>query len=232
MIPAIVLAGGLGARLASVSDGLPKPMVPVAGRPFVEFILETLADAGCTRIVFAVSHLRDSIIQRFGTTYRGVMLEYSIEDIPMGTGGAIRDALRLAGEDHALVLNGDTLFRVDIGALIASHWRSSADITVALRRVTDTARYGAVELDEESFIRAFHEKGRSGPGLVNGGVYVVNAEVIRRCVATSGPSSFEQDVLGRRVGELCLVGVPSDGYFIDIGVPEDLIRARRELGGG
>jgi D-glycero-alpha-D-manno-heptose 1-phosphate guanylyltransferase len=205
-------------------------MVPVAGRPFVEFVLDGLVEAGCTRIVLAVSYLRETIIERFGGAYRGVALEYSIEEAPMGTGGAIRDALRFTRDDAALVLNGDTLFRVDIGALVASHWRSSADITVALRRMADTARYGAVELDGEGSIRAFHEKGRAGPGLVNGGVYVVNSRVIHACVATEGPSSFERDVLGQRVGELRLLGVPSNGYFIDIGVPEDLIRARGELG--
>lgn len=204
-------------------------MVPVAERPFVEFVLDTLVEAGCTRIVLAVSYLRGAIIERFTGAYRGVPLEFSVEEVPMGTGGAIRDALRFTHGDSALVLNGDTLFRVDIGALVASHLRCSADITVALRRVADTTRYGAVELDGE-FIRAFHEKGRSGPGLVNGGVYVVNSNVIRRCVATAGPSSFERDVLGR--GEaLRLLGVPSGGYFIDIGAPEDLIRARSELGG-
>jgi D-glycero-alpha-D-manno-heptose 1-phosphate guanylyltransferase len=206
-------------------------MVPVAGRPFVEFVLDALVEAGCPRIVLAVSYLREAIITRFGGAYRGVSLDYSIEEVPMGTAGAIRDALRFTRDEAALVLNGDTLFRVDIGALVASHLRCSADITVALRGVADTARYGAVELDGE-FIRAFHEKGRSGPGLVNGGVYVVNSNVVRRCVATAGPSSFERDVLGQRVGELRVLGVLSGGYFIDIGAPEDLIRARSELDGG
>jgi D-glycero-alpha-D-manno-heptose 1-phosphate guanylyltransferase len=232
LIPAIVLVGGLGTRLAGFSGGLPKPMVPVAGRPFVEFVLDALVEAGCTRIVLAMSYLREAIIEHFAGAYRGVPLEYSIEESPMGTGGAIRDALRLTREEAALVLNGDTLFRVDIAELVARHSRFSADITIALRRVADTARYGAVELDEEGCIRAFHEKGRSGSGLVNGGVYVVNAEVVRDRVTTEGSSSFERDVLGRGVRELHLLGVPSDGYFIDIGVPEDLIRARSELGSG
>jgi D-glycero-alpha-D-manno-heptose 1-phosphate guanylyltransferase len=207
-------------------------MVPVAGRPFVEFVLDALVEAGCPRIVLAVSHLREAIIEHFADAYRGVPLEYSIEEAPMGTGGAIRDALRLTREEAALVLNGDTLFRVDIAQLVACHSRFSADITLALRRVADTARYGAVDADEEGRIRAFHEKGRFGAGLVNGGVYVVNAEVVRARVAAAGPSSFERDVLGHGVGELHLLGVPSDCYFIDIGVPEDLARARSELSGG
>jgi len=232
VIPAIVLVGGLGTRLARISGGLPKAMVPVAGRPFLEFVLDALVEAGCTRIVLAVSFLREAIIEHFGGAYRGVSLEYSIEEVPMGTGGAIRDALRLTRDDNALVLNGDTLFRVNIGELAARHLRSAADITVALRRVADTARYGAVELDGQGCIRAFHEKGRSGSGLVNGGVYVVSSKVVRRCVASIGPSSFERDVLGHGDGELRILGVPSDGYFIDIGVPDDLIRARSELGGG
>jgi D-glycero-alpha-D-manno-heptose 1-phosphate guanylyltransferase len=232
LIPAIVLVGGLGTRLAGMSEGLPKPMVPVAGRPFVEFVLDTLVQAGCPRIVLAVSHLRETISRHFGCEYRGIPLEYSVEETPMGTGGAIRDALPLTRADAALVLNGDTLFRVDIAGLAQCHSRSAADITLALRRVTDTARYGAVEADEEGRIRAFHEKGRSGAGLVNGGVYVVNAEVVRARVTAAGPSSFERDVLEQGVGALHLLGIPSDGYFIDIGVPEDLIRARSELGDG
>jgi D-glycero-alpha-D-manno-heptose 1-phosphate guanylyltransferase len=232
VIPAIVLVGGLGTRLAGISGGLPKAMMPVAGRPFLEFVLDALAAAGCTRIVLAVSYRREAIIAHFGDSYRGVALEYSIEEVPMGTGGAIRDALPLTRDDATLVLNGDTLFRVDIGELAARHVRSLADITVALRQVADTARYGAVELDGQGCIRAFHEKGRSGAGLANGGVYVVSSKAVRQYVAPSGPSSFERDVLPRGVGELRIMGVPSDGYFIDIGVPDDLIRARSELGGG
>jgi D-glycero-alpha-D-manno-heptose 1-phosphate guanylyltransferase len=232
VIPAIVLVGGLGTRLATVSGGLPKAMVPVSGRPFLEFVLDALVEARCPRIVLAVSHLREAIAAHFGGAYRGVPLEYSIEQVAMGTGGAIRDALLLLPDDDALVLNGDTLFRVAIDELAARHVRSCADITVALRQVADTARYGAVELDGEGCIRTFHEKGRCGSGLANGGVYVVSSKVVRRCVAPRGPSSFERDVLAHGVGELRILGVPSDGYFIDIGVPEDLVRARSELGGG
>jgi D-glycero-alpha-D-manno-heptose 1-phosphate guanylyltransferase len=228
VIPVVLLAGGLGTRLEAVSGGLPKPLVPVGDRPFIEYVLDAVSTAGLTELVMAVSFRWEALRNHFGETYRGMSIRYSVEAEPLGTGGAIWQGFRQCNLERALVLNADTLFRIDLTALIALHSSAGAAVTMALRRVPDTARYGAVECDETGRVTAFHEKGRSGPGLVNGGIYVVERSELAK---TPWPAkfSFEQDFLQARLKDVRPVGYESDAYFIDIGVPEDLARARAEL---
>lgn len=228
MTDAILLAGGLGTRLAAVSGGRPKPFVDVAGRPFIEHVLDMVVDAGSTRIVMAVAYRWEMLRDYFGTAYRGLDIDWSVENNPLGTGGAIRLAFETFGLERAFVLNADTLFRVDLGELERLHIVSGAMVTMALRVVEDVSRFGAVELDAEQRVVAFHEKGSHGSGLVNGGIYVIERSTLD-LQRLPLEFSFERDVLQAELARLRPLGVPSQGYFVDIGIPEDLDRARRDL---
>jgi D-glycero-alpha-D-manno-heptose 1-phosphate guanylyltransferase len=225
---AVLLAGGRGSRLDSVSEGLPKPLMQVAGRPFIEYVLENLVSAGCDHIVVAASYKWELLRDHLGDRYKSCALDWSIESRPLGTGGAIRQAFRVFNLTDALVLNADTLFRIDFDALEARHAESSAAVTVALREVPDVARYGEVLVDGNQRIVEFREKGRHGRGLINGGIYLID-ECIWTDALPVDAFSFEVDVLQRRVGCESLYGYRADRYFIDIGIPEDLERARNDL---
>ena len=230
---AIVLAGGLGTRLASRLNGIPKPMAPVAGRPFLEHLLERLQAAGCSRIVLSVGHLSGVIQQHFGADFQGMPLAYAVEPMPLGTGGAIALALRSAREPQVLVLNGDTFVDADYAGMLASHGSTGADVTMAVVHQADVARYGEVLLQGDAAtgserVVGFREKGRSGPGWINAGVYVLGRE-FDWPGGLGETFSFETDVLMRQPSELHITAFQVGGGFIDIGVPEDLDRAQREL---
>jgi D-glycero-alpha-D-manno-heptose 1-phosphate guanylyltransferase len=227
-VEAIVLAGGLGTRLRSVVPDLPKPMAPVAGRPFLSLLLDRLSDAGFTRAVLATGYRHDSIRAHFGERYRGLALRYSVEDHPLGTGGAMRLASDQVSQYPVFVLNGDTFLELDYQAMLASHRRAQARLSVAVCRVPDLSRYGALEI-EAGRIHGFLEKGRSGPGVINAGVYLLDAEIMLS-IPVGAPVSFEQQLLVPRVGELRPNAFFADGLFIDIGIPEDFARAQQLFG--
>jgi len=224
---AIVLAGGFGTRLSGRLNGVPKPMVSIAGRPFLEILLNQLKRAGCPRVVLSVGHLHKVIQDFFGSSFNGMHLEYAIESVPLGTGGAIRLALQKAREESVLVLNGDTFLDADYGALLHFHAVERTNLTIAIAQVENAARYGRV-LTNENRIVGFEEKGRSGPGWINAGAYVIG-KGFEWPQALPETFSFESDVLSREIGRLLPAAYPVNGFFLDIGLPEDLDRAQTEL---
>ena len=227
---AIVLAGGRGERLQSIIPNLPKPMASVGGRPFLEYILDRLVDAGVTDVILSVGYRAETIQEHFGNSYRTVTLRYSIETNALGTGGAL--VLALKGEDSSpvLVLNGDTLVEVDYEALGAWYDHVVSSMGVVLCRVSDVSRYGSVVLSGDRVVE-FMEKGKNGPGLINAGMYVIRPTIfsLYQCGECF---SFETDFLQRFCTKLEPRSFVTDGYFIDIGTPEDYQRAQRELGRG
>lgn len=222
----VVLAGGLGSRLREAVPHLPKPLADVGGRPFLEHVLASLAARGAGRFVLSVGYLGNSIRSRFGSCFAGIPVVYSQEDEPLGTGGALYRALRLVDGPSALVVNGDTLFRVDSGALLRHHAGKRCDVTLGLKPLEDSARYGRVEV-EGARVVGFREKGPPAPGLVNGGVFAVARDLPERFPMPER-FSFEGDLLAKRVRELHVCPWVEDGFFIDIGVPEDYRRAQLE----
>jgi D-glycero-alpha-D-manno-heptose 1-phosphate guanylyltransferase len=226
-VQAIVLAGGYGSRLRSLIADVPKPMARVAGRPFVSYVFDDLVDHEIKRIVVAVSWLRESIMSEFGACYRGVELRYSVEAEPLGTGGAIRQAFQCINDDGAFVLNGDTFQRLPYARMRLQAEEERADVLVGIRAVDSVERYGTVELEGSSII-GFSEKGTTGPGLINAGAYIVRRDVVEN-PSLGKAFSFEQDVLGPGVGSLNMVACLITGNFIDIGIPEDYLRAKQEL---
>jgi D-glycero-alpha-D-manno-heptose 1-phosphate guanylyltransferase len=224
---AIVLAGGLGTRISSVVADRPKVMAQVGGRPFVEFLLGRMARQGLTRVILATGHLHALLEAHFGERWGGLEICYSREDRPLGTGGAVWKALEMAVADDVFVLNGDTFFDIDLLALFRCHRTLAADATLALKPMRNFERYGAVDLKAGRIIR-FREKRKTDQGLINGGVYLIDRGLPAQ-FPMAGRFSLESDFFEQKVEEITIGGFVSDGYFIDIGLPEDLARAQLEL---
>jgi D-glycero-alpha-D-manno-heptose 1-phosphate guanylyltransferase len=224
---AIVLAGGFGTRLRSIVSDVPKPMAPVAGRPFLELLLTALRLKGITRAILSIGYMADSITSHFAPLDIGLEIAFEIETAPLGTGGAITAALRHVSEDRVFVFNGDTYLDLEIGSLNAM-WPGDRTPVVVARRVPDTERYGRLEADSGR-ISKFAGTGVRGAGLINAGCYLLPSNVFAR---SSLPTafSFEQDYLARCAASSLRVFV-ANGKFIDIGVPEDYRRAQSELAG-
>lgn len=229
---AIVLAGGLGTRLRSVVSEVPKCMAPVAGKPFLWYLLTYLARyPEIDRVVLSVGYLREVIFEWVKSVDEQFpfQIDYAIEETPLGTGGGIRLALSKCLSDDVLVLNGDTMFDVDLRQLIESHAQQpEAAVTLSLRPMQQFDRYGRVSMDDSHVITGFHEKQFCEDGLINGGVYLVRRS---RLDLSALPErfSFEKEVFEPHVKERDLYGYVSEGYFIDIGIPEDYQRAQFEF---
>ena len=222
---AAVLAGGLGTRLRSVTGERPKVLAEVADRPFLEHLLIGLRSAGLEEVVLCTGFGASAVEQVIGDGARfGLRLFYSPEGEPRGTGGALRNAAAFLGDGPALVLNGDSLVRCNLAALVACHRRSAALATLLLARVADCGRFGAVGLDARGRIARFEEKGVSGPGLVNAGVYVVERALWER-IPADWSVSLEREVFPALAGSL--QGQVVDATLLDIGTPESLAAARR-----
>jgi len=224
---AIVLAGGFGTRLRGVVDDVPKPLAPVAGRPFLAWLLDRLAASGMRRCILATGYLSDVIEQRIGTRWQGMEIAYSVEPEPLGTGGAIRLAANRLQGDAAHVLNGDTWLEYDPIALEAAACESYAPVAIALAHVDDVARYGAVDIDHGR-VAGFREKGEAGPGWINAGCYFLGADALAALPARNA-FSFEQDVLQPRVQAGVVAAFTTTAGFIDIGVPEDYASAQLQF---
>lgn len=224
---AIILAGGRGTRLQAAVPDLPKPLAPVGERPFISLLLDYLDTQGFTRIILSVGYRRESIMKALGNRHRHIDLCYVVEESPLGTGGALRKALSVASESPVFALNGDSFFALDYRAMYAQHLESGATLTVALKKMADTSRYGRVEVDGDSIV-AFQEKAGQGPGWINGGTYLLNKTLFDG-YALSETFSFEQDFLQKHRPQINPAAFRADAYFIDIGIPEDYLRAQSEL---
>lgn len=225
---AIILAGGLGTRLRGVVDDVPKPLAKVAGRPFLAWLLDGLAKQGLRRVILATGYLGEQIEDTLGTDWRGVALTYSREREPLGTGGAIALAASEISGDAFFVLNGDTWLELDYSMFGSSTANAGADLGVALAEVLDVARYGVARLEGKR-ITGFSEKGLSGVGFINAGVYWMRRDLLESC-PTGKAFSFERDVLVPAVSRESVIGYMQTRGFIDIGVPEDFHRAQTMFG--
>ncbi|MCD6420081.1 MAG: nucleotidyltransferase family protein [Synergistetes bacterium] len=224
----IILCGGFGKRLRSVVRDVPKPMAEVGGKPFLSYILDYLGMCGLEKVILAVGYKREAIQGYFGERYGGIGILYSVEEYPLDTGGAIRQALDFAEGEEVFVFNGDTLFELSLLRFFQLHADSGADVSIALRWMEDTSRYGRIDVLESGRVISFSEKGGRGKGYVNAGVYILPKNVFEG-YPVGDVFSFEKDFLQVFYPRLRLFGFGFDSYFIDIGVPEDYNRARLEL---
>lgn len=223
----IVLAGGFGTRLREVVADVPKPMAPVAGRPFLDHLLQRLALQGASRVVLSVGHMAHLIEERYGAGFAGLNITCVREDHPLGTGGGIRKALSATRTQWVLVINGDTWLDMPYGEFLARTEHAHARLAMVTRWVEDAARYGRCVVENDRIV-VFGEKSGSGPGLINAGVYALHRELFEP-FELPDTFSFETDFVARHLSELHPLAHRSDGYFIDIGVPEDYRRAQIEL---
>jgi D-glycero-alpha-D-manno-heptose 1-phosphate guanylyltransferase len=221
---AVILAGGFGTRLRPAVGDVPKPLAPVAGRPFLAYLLEKLERAGLRRVILATGYGSPLIAAAFGNRHGGLDIVYNSETVPLGTGGALWQALPRCEGKRAFVLNGDTYFDLDLAAMGRA---PACDVLVAVRPVADRARYGSVRLEGRRIV-AFEEKGASGPGIVNAGIYLTRRDLAARLPRVA-PFSFEHDVLERELRLLSIEAFRSEAAFIDIGTPEDFTRAQELL---
>jgi D-glycero-alpha-D-manno-heptose 1-phosphate guanylyltransferase len=215
---AVILAGGLGTRLRPVVADRPKILASVQGRPFLARLLDQVAAAGLRRAVLCVGYRSEQVEAAFGGEYAGMRVAYSRETSPLGTGGALRQALPALNSDPVLVMNGDSFCHADLSFLWQWHHAHGAAATLLLTRVPDTRAFGRVQWEDGGRVEVFEEKGANcGPGWINAGIYVISRRVLEG-VPAEGAVSLEREVFPRWI-DRGLYGCPSEGPFLDIGTP-------------
>jgi D-glycero-alpha-D-manno-heptose 1-phosphate guanylyltransferase len=229
-LPALILVGGLGTRLRSVLPDTPKVLARVAGRPFLAYLLDSLADAGVREVILCTGYRAEQVGREFGARYRQMRLYYSWESQPLGTAGALRQALALTRAEWLLALNGDSYVACDLPAFYSWHQGGRFAGSLALAQVEDCSRFGTVRVNEQGTIESFEEKqSSSAPGWINAGVYLLSRRLLES-LPEGQPISLERDAfpvwLPHRLG-----GYRSAGAFLDIGTPESLSRAETFLAG-
>lgn len=223
---AVLLVGGLGTRLRAAVPSLPKALALVGGRPFLELLVRQLANQGIQQLVMCTGYLAEQIENTFGRGADfGVGIEYSRETVPLGTAGALKLAERfLAHDPDFLVLNGDSFLDVNFQNLIRFHRTHDSVATLAVTTVSNASRYGTVQLLEDGRVSAFTEKyGLDVAGTINAGIYVLSQEVLN--LIPDGPSSLERDIFPLLLGK-GIYGFNGGGTFIDIGTPDDYLKAK------
>lgn len=222
---AAILAGGLGTRLRAVVHDRPKVMAMVAGRPFVTRLLDQLAESGIQKVVLCTGYMSAAVQRELGDRYQDLELVYSVEETPLGTGGALRLACEIVSSEILLVLNGDSYCNCDLSGFIDAHAASGADAGMILAKVADVSRFGAVTINNESLVENFIEKGgQSGAGWINAGIYLLPAARLRE-IPPDLTISLEREVIPRLVAG-GIYGHQCPGPFIDIGIPEEFQRAQ------
>ena len=230
---AIILAGGLGTRLRSVVADTPKCMATVAGKPFLHYLISFLKNNGIEKFIFSVGYLHEIIDDYLEENFPTLDYTISLENEPLGTGGAIKLACLKTKEKNILVCNGDTMYKVDLISLNKFHEEKEAACSLTLKPMENFDRYGVVELNNNGSVKAFKEKQFYTSGLINGGVYALKVDEF---LNENLPEkfSFEKEFLEKKVclreEDNCqLFGLIQDEYFIDIGIPEDFAKAQIEF---
>lgn len=229
---AIILAGGFGTRLRSVVSDVPKPLALIGGRPFLAWLIDLLAQKGFGSVTLSVHHDWQKIRDYFFSYPAHLSINYAIEEKPLGTGGAISYALsEYKSEQPVFVLNGDSFVKVDYKKLYDQHIGTKAKLTMVIREVSDVGRYGQV-VEKNGIITSFSQGVAGKPGVINAGVYVMQPDLFSSQEASEAFSeafSFEQDFLPQKTSTIKPRSFKADDYFIDIGIPEDYVRACMEL---
>ena len=233
---ALILAGGLGKRLRSAYAAGPKALAPVGTRPFLDYLLFWLRTQGVKDVILCVGYKRSQIQRHVGSGRKwGLRIRYSIETKLLGTGGAVKKAGRMVRGDRLFVINGDTFLDVNLSKMSAFHRNQKAWATLAVAKVADASRFGTLRLDSRGRITSFLEKNpsdadnsASSPLRINGGVYLFEKKILSR-ISPRRPVSLEKELFPNLSPKKTLVGFKTDGFFLDIGVPDDFRRAQSEL---
>jgi mannose-1-phosphate guanylyltransferase len=230
-VQALLLAGGEGTRLRPLTYTTPKPVMPLAGRPFLTFMLDWAHSHGVDEAILSCGFMSDAVRRVLGDIYDGMRLRYVIEEEPLGTAGPVRLAYDEGVlEERLLVLNGDVLTDIDLTTELHNHARTGARATLALYAVDDTSSYGVVPTADDGAVEAFIEKGEGEPptNRINAGAYVIERDVVESSIPAGRAVSFEREVFPSLVGK-GLYGFDVAGYWIDIGTPERYLEATWDL---
>lgn len=239
---AIILAGGLGSRLRSTIKDVPKPMADIGGKPFLEYLLNFVSNQGIEEVIISCGYKHNIIKDYFKDRFGDLKIYYSVEDEPLGTGGAIKKALEFINANNEkyediLILNGDTFFNISLKELYDFHKAKNSDLTLALKALKNFDRYGTVKIDDNNKIIGFEEKKPQKEGLINGGIYLLSVDLINLLLSSKLNLplifSFEKDFLEaycnyKHFGFYGLI-FGECSYFIDIGIPPDYELAKKEL---
>jgi D-glycero-alpha-D-manno-heptose 1-phosphate guanylyltransferase len=226
---AVILAGGLGTRLKETIGGRPKPMALVNGKPFLAYLIRYLQKNNFQHLILAVGYKHTLIRDYFGTDFRGIPITYAVEETPLGTGGAVLNALKYARTPRCFILNGDTYFPVSPDRMEQLSDQRKCDLVLALYKLNNVSRYGTVTLNNENRITGFREKKESPkPGIINGGIYYLCKKAFMQ-LPFPKIFSFENDYLVPQVHHQNFCGIIFPDYFIDIGIPETLEQAQKDF---
>ena len=224
----IILAGGFGTRLQSVVSDVPKCMAEVAGKPFLSYLFDYAIAQRFDHIILSLGYKADIVIDWISRQQYPFDISYVIEEVPLGTGGAIQYAFSKVSSKEFFVINGDTFFDVDTHALLEFHRTKQADISIALKPMANFDRYGSVTLDENNRIILFNEKKHCSEGLINGGIYIINKQLFKK-LSLPDRFSFEKDVMESQLQNIRIFGLKQNHYFIDIGIPSDFEKANLDF---
>jgi NDP-sugar pyrophosphorylase family protein len=223
-VTAVILAGGLGTRLRAVVSDRPKVMAEINGEPFLNYLLDQVAEALIKSVVISTGYMAHVIEETIGFSYNGLQVDYSREETPLGTAGALKLAGQSVDTGQCLVMNGDSYTEFDPVSLFLSHKQEDANITLLVKGVDDTTSFGRIQMNERNEIEKFMEKGRStDSGLINSGVYIMKTSIFHKIPDTI-PCSLEYDFIPSMIGQ-GIYGYETEGEFIDIGTPESYTKA-------
>ena len=227
---AIILAGGMGTRLKTIISDLPKPMAPIMNVPFLTYQLNYLKHFGIKKVIFSVGYLSEKIIAHYNQSFENISIEYSIEKNPLGTGGGIRMAMSNLNEDLVLILNGDSFFDLNLEQFYNLHLEQKAEFSLALRYVNNSERYGNIEFNSSNQITSFIEKNQlNQSGYINAGVYILSKKLYLQNTKPDINFSIEKDFFEKQLNQLIIKGFEFKDYFIDIGIPEDYLKAQNDF---
>jgi len=221
----IILAGGLGTRLKSVLPDTPKCLAPINAKPFIGLLINYLKKQGINKFIFSLGFKSEQVIKYLDNHFKDTNIFYSIESEQLGTGGAIKLALLKVTSEEVLVINGDTFFNNNLNLFYKFHQRSGSSFTIALTKVENNNRFGSVVLNDKNEVISFSEKNNKSSVLINAGQYIINKKNFST-YKTDNKFSIELDFFQKKTDEKKIYGFEYASDFIDIGIPEDLIRAQ------
>jgi NDP-sugar pyrophosphorylase family protein len=225
-VTAVILAGGMGTRLRKVVSDRPKVMAQINGKPFIAYLLDQLVAAGIGRVIISTGYMADILEDTFGTRYNDLHVDYCREETPLGTAGALKLAGQAVDTEQCLVMNGDSYTKFDPLLLLMNHKKTDANITIVIKKVEDSSRYGTIQMNEQNKIIKFMEKGiGKGFAFINAGVYIMNSSTIQK-IQKNTPCSLEYDFFPAMIGKN-IYGYEAEGRFIDIGTPESYAKAEK-----
>lgn len=224
----IILAGGFGTRLKSVINDKPKCLAEVNERPFISYLIDSLLKYNYDKFIFSLGYLKDNVIDYIKTSYPNLNAIFSVEKYPLLTGGAIRLALDYVESDSVLILNADTYLGVDLNRLYQYHMNEDSDVTITLKPMHNFDRYGSVKFDSNNKIYSFEEKKFIDFGYINCGYIYLKKQIISKYLLNI-PFSFENDFIKDNINQININAFIDDSYFIDIGIPEDYLKANLDF---